>query len=40
MPKVKLLPPVLELADGTVVREETDQMVAKLKAGELPGPTS
>jgi glutathione S-transferase len=35
----KLLP-VLELADGTVVREETDDMVAKLKAGELPGPTS
>jgi hypothetical protein len=35
----KLLP-VLELSDGTVVREETDQMVAKLKAGELPGPTS
>jgi glutathione S-transferase len=35
----KLLP-VLELADGTVFREDTDQMVAKLKAGELPGPTS
>lgn len=32
--------PVLELADGTVFREETDDMVAKLKAGELPGPTS
>jgi glutathione S-transferase len=34
----KLLP-VLELADGTVLREETDQMIAKLKAGDLPGPT-
>ena len=33
----KLLP-VLELADGTVYREETDDMVAKLRAGELPGP--
>lgn len=32
--------PVLELADGTVFREETDDMVAKLKAGALPGPTS
>lgn len=32
--------PVLELADGTVFREETDDMVAKLKAGTLPGPTS
>jgi hypothetical protein len=31
----KLLP-VLEFADGTVYREETDEMVAKLKAGELP----
>jgi hypothetical protein len=31
----KLLP-VLEFADGTVYREETDDMVAKLKAGELP----
>ena len=31
--------PVLELADGTVYREETDDMVAKLKTGELsPGP--
>jgi glutathione S-transferase len=28
--------PVLELADGTVIREETDDMVAKLKAGQLP----
>ncbi len=27
--------PVLELADGTVYREETDAMVAKVKAGEL-----
>lgn len=35
----KLLP-VLELADGTVYREETNDMVAKLNAGELPGPTS
>jgi glutathione S-transferase len=35
----KLLP-VLELADGTVLREETDQMIAKLKAGDLPGSTS
>ncbi|MGC9222091.1 MAG: glutathione S-transferase N-terminal domain-containing protein [Solirubrobacteraceae bacterium] len=32
--------PVLELADGMVYREETDDMVAKLRAGELPGPTS
>jgi glutathione S-transferase len=32
--------PVLELADGTLVREETDAMVSKLKAGELPGPLS
>jgi hypothetical protein len=46
MPKVvialsgqKLLP-VLELADGTLVREDINDMVAKLKAGELPGPTS
>ncbi|MBV9819746.1 MAG: glutathione S-transferase N-terminal domain-containing protein [Solirubrobacterales bacterium] len=30
--------PVLELADGTVYREETDDMIAKLKANELPGP--
>jgi glutathione S-transferase len=28
--------PVLELPDGTVYREETDLMVAKIKAGELP----
>ena len=28
--------PVLELADGTVYREETDAMVTKVKAGELP----
>ena len=27
--------PVLELPDGTVYREETDDMIAKLKAGEL-----
>jgi glutathione S-transferase len=27
--------PVLELADGTIYREETDAMVAKVKAGEL-----
>jgi glutathione S-transferase len=27
--------PVLELADGTVYREETDDMIAKLKSGEL-----
>jgi glutathione S-transferase len=32
--------PVLELADGTIYREETNDMVAKLKAGQLPGPTS
>ena len=32
--------PVLELADGTVYREETDDMVAKLKRGDLPGPLS
>jgi len=32
--------PVLEMADGTVYREETDDMVAKLEAGELPGPVS
>jgi glutathione S-transferase len=32
--------PVLELADGTVLREETDDMIAKLKSGDLPGPTS
>lgn len=34
------LVPVLELSDGTIYREETDEMVAKLRAGELPGPTS
>ncbi|WP_354697702.1 hypothetical protein DSM112329_03341 [Paraconexibacter sp. AEG42_29] len=28
--------PVLEFPDGTVVREETDDMIAKLKAGQLP----
>jgi glutathione S-transferase len=28
--------PVLEFPDGTIVREETDDMIAKLKAGELP----
>jgi glutathione S-transferase len=32
--------PVLELTDGTVYREETDAMVAKLKADDLPGPLS
>lgn len=32
--------PVLELADGTIYREETDDMIAKLKAGQLPGPIS
>ena len=32
--------PVLELADGSIYREETDDMIAKLKSGELPGPTS
>ncbi len=32
--------PVLELADGTVYREETDDMVTKLTTGQLPGPTS
>lgn len=32
----KLLP-MLELADGTIVREETDTMVAKVASGELPG---
>jgi glutathione S-transferase len=31
----KLLP-ALEFADGTVYRDETNQMIAKLKAGELP----
>ena len=31
--------PVLELADGTIFREETDDMIAKLKSGDLPGPT-
>lgn len=29
--------PVLELPDGTVHREETDDMIAKLKSGELLG---
>ncbi len=32
----KLLP-MLELADGTIVREETDAMVAKVASRELPG---
>jgi len=27
--------PVLELPDGSIYREETDAMIAKLKAGEL-----
>jgi glutathione S-transferase len=31
--------PVLELTDGTVYRADTDEMVAKLRAGQLPGPT-
>ncbi len=30
----KLLP-VLELSDGTVYRDETNDMIAKLRAGEL-----
>ena len=34
------LVPVLELADGSVYREETDDMIAKLKSGDLPGPTA
>jgi glutathione S-transferase len=37
--KQKFLP-VLELADGTIYRADTDEMVAKLKAGQLPGPVS
>ena len=28
--------PMLVFSDGTVYREETDDMIAKLKAGELP----
>jgi glutathione S-transferase len=32
--------PVLEFADGTIFREETDAMVAKVDAGELPGSMS
>ncbi len=32
--------PVLELADGTIYREQTDDMIARLAAGQLPGPTS
>ena len=32
--------PLLELGDGTIIREETDDMVAKVKAGQLPGLTS
>jgi glutathione S-transferase len=32
--------PVLEFTDGTVYREETDAMVAKLRSGDLPGPLS
>ena len=35
----KLLP-VLELPDGTVVREETDAMVAEVTAGRLAGPAA
>jgi glutathione S-transferase len=29
--------PVLEMADGTVLRDETDAMVAKVKAGQMSG---
>ncbi len=29
--------PVLELADGTIYREETNDMISKLNAGDLPG---
>jgi glutathione S-transferase len=32
--------PVLELTDGTIFREETDAMAAKVSAGELSGPLS
>ena len=32
--------PVLELGDGTVFRAETSEMIAKLTAGDLPGPVS
>jgi glutathione S-transferase len=32
--------PVLELADGTAYREETDEMIAKLRSGALPGAVS
>jgi glutaredoxin len=32
--------PVLELADGTIFREETSEMIAKLNAGDLPGAAS
>ena len=32
--------PVLELVDGTIYRDETDAMVAKVKSGELPGSAS
>ena len=32
--------PLLELEDGTVIREETDDMVAKVKAGQLLSSTS
>ena len=32
--------PVLELADGTAYREETDEMMAKLRSGALPGAVS
>ncbi len=29
--------PVLELPDGTIFREETNDMISKLNAGDLPG---
>lgn len=32
--------PVLELSDGTIYREQTDDMIAKLRAEDLPGPTT
>ena len=28
--------PVLEFSDGTVYRDETDDMITKLRSGELP----
>jgi glutathione S-transferase len=32
--------PVLELADGMTYREETDEMISKLRSGALPGPVA